>query len=372
MQGSAKRMSRMRSTAVVFGAVAILVVALFGVLGRPDSEPKELRAEATATGLILDGERWWPAGANAYQLATDWSVNVGCGAQVDLDRYFSAVPRRALTRFNLFAALAVNKETGEPDFSAVDAVFAAAEKHRRPVLPVLTSGEGACENGKFKDRQWYRTGWKADVDGPHGTFEEWVDTAVSRWRNEPSLIGWEPVGEPEPADCADAECDWQERTCADDASRVLRQFFDEIGERIRAEDPGRLIFTGTAGGDQCGSVGGGYELLARSPGVDVLDFHDYPLEAGLVPADSTLAARLAIARAAGKPLVVSEVGLRAGSCLSTAERAEQLRARIEEHRRLGAAGALVWAFVPDPRNDMCTYDVGPDDPFWESVDELTR
>lgn len=371
MQSPAKRTSRTRSAVAILG-VSVLVVALFGVLGRPHAEPDEPRAEATATGLILDGTPWWPAGANAYQLATDWTVNTGCGAQVDLDEYFSKVPPRALTRFNLFAALAVDKATGEPDFRAVDAVFAAAEKHRRVLLPVLTAGEGACEDEQFKDRDWYRSGWKTDVVGPHGTYADWVDTAVNRWRHEPSLIGWEPVGEPEPSDCTSDTCAWRDRTCAPDAPRILRSFFDEIGERIGTEDPGRLVFSGTAGGDQCGLADGGFELLARSPGVDVLDFHDYPLDAGPAAADSTLAGRIAIARAVGKPLVVNEVGLRAGSCLSTSERAEQLRRRIVEHRRLGASGALVWAFVPDPRMEACTYDVGPADPFWKDLGRLTE
>ena len=36
-------------------------------------------------------------------------------------------------------------------------------------------------------------------------------------------------------------------------------------------------------------------------------------------------------------------------------------------RAAGVAGALLWTFVPDPRENECTYDIGPDDPAWRVV-----
>ncbi|MGB3699064.1 MAG: beta-mannosidase [Gordonia sp. (in: high G+C Gram-positive bacteria)] len=357
----------------VLRLLAVLLIAL--VLGpatacaASSSVPDRAagRVSASAAGLMLDHRPWWPTGFDAYQLATDWSVNVGCGAQVDLDRYFGALPPRSLTRFNLFAALAVDKATGLPDYRAVDAVFGAAARHHQLLLPVLTGGEGPCEDEQFKDRDWYRSGWRTAKTGPHGTFAQWVDTAVRRWRNEPSLAGWEPVGEPEPGDCTRAGCTWPERTCAPDAAQVLRTFFDDVGGRIHRTAPGSLVFTGTAGGDQCGTVGDGYLLLARSPGVDVLDFHDYPDESGTPAEIDTLTGRLAQARQAGKPLLVGELGIKAGACLSTTARADRFAARLRAHRADGVAGALLWAFVPDPRTTECTYDIGPQDPAWQSL-----
>ncbi len=70
------------------------------------------RVATTETGLTLDGRTWFPAGFNSYQLGTDWAINVGCGAQVDLDEYFGKLPPRALTRFNLYSAFIVDKKTG--------------------------------------------------------------------------------------------------------------------------------------------------------------------------------------------------------------------------------------------------------------------
>ena len=82
-----------------------------------------------STSLTLDGEPWWPVGLNAYQLGTDWRVNAGCGAQVDLDGYFARLPPHTLTRFNAYSSLAVDEDTGELDFGPLDAVFEAAERH---------------------------------------------------------------------------------------------------------------------------------------------------------------------------------------------------------------------------------------------------
>ncbi|MGW0183426.1 hypothetical protein [Nocardia sp. NPDC003345] len=38
------------------------------------------RVTVAGGALRLDGAPWWPAGLDAYQLATDWSINRGCGA----------------------------------------------------------------------------------------------------------------------------------------------------------------------------------------------------------------------------------------------------------------------------------------------------
>jgi hypothetical protein len=63
-------------------------------------------------------------------------------------------------------------------------------------------------------------------------------------------------------------------------------------------------------------------------------------------------------------LVVAEMGQAAGSCRALSERAEDLARKAGAQRRAGSAGVLFWAFVPDPRLDQCTLDIGPDDPLF--------
>lgn len=309
------------------------------------------RATLVDGRLQLDGRPWWPTGLNAYQLATDWTINPGCGAQVDLDAYFSALPDHSVTRFNAFQNLGVNKHTGEVDFTSLDRIIEAAERHDQMVIPVLAGQDGACDDGVFKQRDWYLDGWTRPGALPL-SHRDWVATVVERWTESPSIAAWEPLGEPEPSVCSGGDCGLEARTCPAGSAQLLRDWTDQVGEVIRERDPGRLITAGVIGGDQCGIVDDGYELLAASPYVDVIQYHDYD-QAGFLPER--------VARV-DTPVLVTELGIEAGSCLPVEERARQIGRRLDHYRTVGAAGALLWAFVPDPRPDECTMDIGPDDP----------
>lgn len=326
-------------------------------------------------GLLLRGKPWWPAGFNGPQLATDYSINYGCGAEVHLDAFFRRVPDHALVRFPLFQAFAVNKNTGKLDFTAADAVFAAAEKYGRLVLPVMSAQTGECSDEIFKQRQWYVDGWKQANPVPGRavmSYQDWLHTAVARWRSSPVLAGWELMGEPEASNCG-RTCDLKSRTCPKDAAQVLRTFMDQAGEIVRTLDPKRLIYAGYVGGSQCGTAGDAFTFVSQSPNVDVVEFHDYTEDGNPLPGDAQngLARRLDQARAMGKPLLIGEIGEYAGSCDSLDQRRDIMDKRITGQRAAGTAGALIWAFVPDPRLDQCTYDVGPDDPLWDSVAALS-
>jgi mannan endo-1,4-beta-mannosidase len=334
------------------------------------------RVTVTNGALTLDGAPWWPTGFNAYELGTNWAVNKGCGAQVDLDAYFGSLPPRSVTRFNAFASLATNKRTGVQDFRALDSVFTAAERHGQLLVAVLTAGDGACEDGVFKDRDWYAGGWKADTSSD-ASYARWIDTAVSRWGRSSALAGWELVGEPETSRCGDAACGWQQRTCPPGAAATLRSFFDAAGARLHALDQDTPIWAGLAGGGQCGSAGDDYSLVAGSPSIDILDVHDYG-SAGS-PSATALSGdqfngvqrRLQQAKVVGKPLVVAEVGKPAGSCGPLSERATYLTQKVQTQRRAGSAGVLFWAFVPDPRLSECTMDIGPGDPLFHALTSIT-
>lgn len=372
--GLARLGFRLAALALAVGTAA--TAACSGPAPRPTDEAAtpQIVVRATADGFRLGGKLWWPAGFDAPQLATDWSINFGCGAQVDLDAYFGTLPANALTRFNLFQAFAVDRLTGQLDFRAVDAVFRAAERHRQLVLPVLAPQDGGCDDERFKQRQWYAEGWTQLNPAPGRavmSFRDWVSTAVGRWKDIPVLAGWELVGEPETSICSDSNCDEDRRTCPPDAALVLRRFMDNAGAIVRALDPGRLIFAGFAGGGQCGTAGEDYRYVGASPQLDVMDYHDYSPDLTTMPGDpwNGLAVRFRQARELGKPLLMAEVGQEAGSCRSLWARRADLGVKLTTQRNAGADGALLWAFVPDPRLDQCTYDIGPQDPLWDLVAE---
>ncbi|MGW4245799.1 beta-mannosidase, partial [Nocardia sp. NPDC004722] len=105
----------------------------------------------------------------------------------------------------------------------------------------------------------------------------------------------------------------------------------------------------------------------------VVEYHDYDEDADPLPGGPThgLARRLDQSRTLSKPLLIAEIGEYAGSCLPLDERRDLMTHRISGQRAAGTAGALIWAYVPDPRLDECTYDVGPDDPLWSLVAATT-
>ncbi|MGW1737557.1 beta-mannosidase [Nocardia sp. NPDC001965] len=326
------------------------------------------RVSVVNGGLRLDGRPWWPAGLDAYQLATDWSVNRGCGAQVDLDRYFAALPPNSLTRFDAFESLATDKTTGGRNWSPIDAVFAAAARHRQWVIPVLTAQDGACEDEVFKEYDWYADGWRHRPHGSAASFRDWVVAAVERWRSAPALAAWELVGEPETSMCATGTAGVRERICPPGAARVLRNFMDEAGAVVRQLAPVQLITAGLLGGGQCGSAADDYGYLAESPNVDIVQYHDYGADGIPLPGDrwNGLARRIEQSTAAGTALLVGEIGQYCdGSPAALDRRAADIERKITGQRAAGTAGALLWAFVPDPRTGPPTYDIGPADPLFD-------
>lgn len=360
---------RVRRVAGAFAALAVLVAAATACSDdASDTGPGVGRIATSGMSLTLDGKPWWPVGLNAYQLGTDWQINAGCGAEVDLDEYFGALPVDTLTRVNAYSSFAVNSDTGKLDFGPLDAVFDAAARHHQLLNVVLASGDGACEKGDFKDSAWFSGGWSEVLPGEPMSFADWVDTAIRRWGNSPAAVAWTPVGEPEPSNCGSPDCHWRARECPANAAVVFRRFVDEVGARIRGLDADALIFGGRAGGGQCGSAGDEYMYVGASPGIDVLEYHDYEVGHELpgAPYDG-LGRRLQQARELNKPLVVAELGVNAGSCMLLQQRYDLVSRTIPGLRAAGAAGVLFWAFVPDPRLGECTYDVGPEDPLMGMV-----
>ena len=66
------------------------------------------------------------------------------------------------------------------------------------------------------------------------------------------------------------------------------------------------------------------------------------------------------------------MGQPAGSCRPLSVRAGDLAHKVASQRQAGSAGVLFWAFVPDPRLDQCTLDIGPDDPLVDVLATLAR
>lgn len=301
--------------------------------------------------LLLDGAPYRFTGVNAFQLATFWSVNAGCGQQAsdtDLDALFGGLRPNSVVRFWAFQSLATNRLSGAEDFTGLDRVVAAAERHQQRLILTLGNHWSECD-GPAKPTEWYAGGYQVATPGARTSYLEHVRAVVGRYRSSPAVGFWEPVNEPEVACGATAE---------------LRGFFDAVGAEIRSLDPVHLISSGTIGSGQCGTSGADFEYVHASPGIDIANYHDYGFDTVALPGDqwNGLAVRIAQAERLQKPLIVGEVGIEAGDGCATsrAQRRDLLAAKFDAQFGAGVRGILPWVWTTN--TPSCTHDLRPDDP----------
>lgn len=385
-------------TGALLGGLAFIVPAQAGLQEPPTAAVTALGSTATsgaaAPGLTrrgaqlqLDGKPVRLSGVNGFSLTTWWATNWGCGTQVDdLDAFFSKVGRGALVRTWAFQSLGFdNKRAQALDFSAIDRVVQAAERNGVLLDLALSDQAGTCDDGRWHDRAWYAGGYKQvrNDDGRGLTplpYDQWVQRVVSRYASSPAVAIYEPVNEPEAADCrADLRggaC-FGSAPCPPDAADVLRRFFDEIGGTIHRLDPNALVSSGVIGSSQCGMAGGGFSRVHSSSGIDIASFHDYGAPRQALTGE--LATRIREATALSKPLLVGEVGVGGSNdadtinrgCPSLGERAQLHLAKRGAAFDAGADGYLPWWFAPG-REGGCTDSLTWDDPLLTQLTSIVR
>jgi hypothetical protein len=356
-----------------------VVTALLWPLG---AAPAEARPPDTigrsGTSFTLHGQPYRFTGLNAYELSTLWSVNVGCGSQLSdaqLDSFFASLRPDSLVRFWAFEALGVNKLTRMIDYTALDRVF-AAERHGQRLIPVLGNQAGTCDDGHWKDAAWYAGGYNQTYnDNGRGLnvvpYPTWVSNVVGRYKDSPAVGMWEPMNEPEPANCpagyVGGAC-YGHQVCPAGAAQTLRGFFDQIGGQIKRLDRTHLVISGVIGTGQCGARGSEYGDVHASAYLDAGTYHDYGTDTTAVPGDAVngFAARVQQLGALNKPLFTEEVGINASNrgdagCVATGDRARLLGDKLDGQLAAGARGFLPWFFAPTMAAG-CRHDISPGDP----------
>ena len=213
------------------------------------------------TSLYLDGAPWHFSGINVPEAATDYEVNGGCGASFDLLAFFGSLPPDSVVRVS-FGQDATIDEGPVPagpavkrDWRALDRVVAAADESTAHVRLIVSLGGqgGTCDGGAFKTAGWYQSGYLRPYVAQDGysrtSYWDYLRKVVSRYAGNPAIFMWEPMGEPEAADCAPGyrgtEC-YSHGYCPPDATTTLVNWFDRVGAEIHALDPGALVGTGDA------------------------------------------------------------------------------------------------------------------------------
>jgi len=317
----------------------------------PPPPPPPALVGANGSQLTLGGAPYRFTGINAYGLATDWSVNYGCGAMVDdqaLDAFFASLRPGSMVRLWAFQRQVYNKYTNQIDFSPLDRVVNAAARRGQRVILSLANQWTDCDDGFVKVENWYAGGYRvaASTDGASPlSYWDYLHQIVPRYAGTPTVGMWELVNEPE-ARITNPD---GSPGCTETAAGTLRSFFDTVGGEVHRLDPAHLISSGVIGSGQCGSQGDSYRTLHASPGIDVASYHDYMHDDEPMPGDiwNGLQVRLDQARALNKPLIVGEAGIlasdSAGGCVTTTQRRDELRAKLDAQFPAGVSGVLPWA-----------------------------
>jgi hypothetical protein len=333
------------------------------------------------TQLFLNGKPYRVLSVNAYELATYWTINQGCGGMLtdaQLDAFFASLPANTSVRMWGFqGSMATNPSTHARDWRALDRVINAASRHGDHLVVSLGNQAGDCDDGHWKDAAWYRGGYRNVYPGDGYSiatvsYWDWVHEIVSRYRSSTAIAMWELVNEPEASDCAagyaSSNC-WAHLRCPDSgaAAAALRDFFDKVGTEIKRFDSNHLVESGALGGSQCGWTGDNFTAVQASPGIDVMSYHDYWYNQVLAPELST---RLQQAHTLGKPLLIGELGIpssdTAPGCIGAARRRDLVTQKAQAMFGAGAASILLWDWLPDP-SSTCTYDIGPGNPVLSAL-----
>jgi mannan endo-1,4-beta-mannosidase len=310
-------------------------------------QPVAATSGATAPGfvsrngdrLVLDGAPYTFVGMNIYNANSRnncWypMQDAELGAAID-------ATGADVIRSWFFAALARTPDNSAFDFTAFDETIASARARGVRVVVTLADHWGACETTGVKTTDWYRDGYRTDRSGLPTTYRDYVAAVVSRYANDPTVLSWQLVNEPESKDSSGS--------CAADGTDVLRAFAADMSAMIRAIDPNHLISLGTIGSGQCGAQGDEYQRLHSDGSLDWCELHDYN-GATAFGGDAWNGMDVRVRQCAelGLPVVIGESGVTVAAAGSSESRASLYAAKVAAGAQRGVDGFLAWGWAAPP------------------------
>lgn len=304
--------------------------------------------------LTVDGRPYRFAGLNIYNANNQGKCWYVLGTTASLDQTLTSIgPAQNAFRAWFFQSLATRN--GQRDWSGFDATLAVARAHDERVIATLGNDLGDCEGpGPVqRDEGWYRSGYSSLRDsGMADTYRAWVAEVVARYRNDPTILAWQLLNEPDLAN--------QSGRCSPSAPRTLKHFAQDMAGLVKNIDPNHLLSLGSWGLLDCGLAGPAYQDVHSVPGIDLCEVHDY--SGPWIAVAPLLQLRVNQCRALGKPVFVGEIGVRLQDAGSPANRAAAVRAKLSADFAAGVSGALVWDWANADQGAYSGYEVKPGDP----------
>ena len=304
--------------------------------------------------LMLNGRPYRFAGLNIYNANNQGQCWYDLGTAASLDQTLTAIgPVQNVFRAWFFQSLATLN--GQRDWSTFDATLAVARAHDERVIATLGNDLSDCEGPGPVQRNeaWYRSGYTSLRDaGMAETYRAWVADVVARYRNDPTILAWQLINEPDLANPSGR--------CSPGASRTLKHFAQDMAGLVKSLDPNHLLSLGSWGLLDCGLAGSAYQDVHSVAGIDLCEIHDYGGPWNVAP--PLLQLRINQCRALGKPLFIGEIGVKVQDAGSLAGRASAIRAKLSAAFGAGVTGTLVWDWANGDQGAYSGYEVQPGDP----------
>ena len=190
---------------MVMALIAVVGIIVSGQTGSAAAEATTRSAQtantirADGTHLTLNGDTYRFTGVNAYEAATDYGINAGCGAMLStaqLNQLFASMPRNSLVRIAVLqGSMATNVHTHQLDWGPLNRVFAVAARHDQRLIMTIANQGGTCDNMHWQDPSWYRGGFKDvfnDSSNTEGTgltplsYWSYLKDIVNQYKNSPA------------------------------------------------------------------------------------------------------------------------------------------------------------------------------------------
>jgi mannan endo-1,4-beta-mannosidase len=306
---------------------------------------------ACGTSLCLNGAIYRFDGLNIYNANSSgncwYAMNSGSG----LDKSVTDLSGGEVFRAWFFQSFATT--SGIRDWTGFDHTLAVAAAHGVKVIATLEDQWGDCESSGYKTLAWYQSGYKAVAAGDLTSYRDFVAQVVARYANNPTILAWQLVDEPEAADSRGGTCE------ESNAASALRSFTNDVGGLIHSLSPSNLTNIGANGRGQCGMAGSDYQAVNGSAGSSLCEYHDYGQVTMALP--DSLSSDLAACKTLNKPLFVGETGI--PYSVGETTRASEFDAKFSAQFTAGVVGELPWEWdLNGTGNGGDSGTIGPGDP----------
>ncbi len=308
--------------------------------------------KASGTHLTLNGYNYRFDGANMYYL----NSRSNCGPTYSSSQVATSFDDQKggeVVRAWFYQKLAT--VNGQLNWSAFDNSLSIANQHNKRVIVTLVDQWGACTNLGYLGIGWYQWAYKQKLSSEIMSYRQFVYDLVQRYKNNPTVLMFQLVNEPEAKTSSGGTC------YESSAAKALRAFADDVGGMIHSIDPNHLVSLGGMGSGQCGMAGGDYQYVNASPGTNLCEYHDYNHPTTTMPGDqwNGLQVRLNQCRYLNKPLFVGETGIHVPDQASVWQRYTDFNNKFSTQFSAGVVGELIWSWS---LYDNTGWHIDPSDP----------